>query len=113
MKSLSKIKENRLLQGLSMSKAVTGCFTAWLCLLLLFQLGSLLLFSGRLLSTSEHHVVRHELMGPPQAHLPAAMVKSQPIAGTQPANSLQPVALLNNNVYSTLYYETMTTDWGF
>lgn len=32
---------------------------------------------------------------------------------TQPANSPQPAALLNNSLYSTSYYETMTTDWGF
>lgn len=43
VKSLSKIKENRLLQGLSLTR-VTGCFTARLCLLLHFQLSYLLLF---------------------------------------------------------------------
>lgn len=58
-------KGNRLLQWLSLSKAVTRCFTAWLCLLLLCQLSYLLLFSARPLSTPEHQIVRHKLMGPP------------------------------------------------
>lgn len=84
VKSLSTIKENQLLQGSFLSKAVTGCFPACLCLLLLFQLSYLLFFSASLLPTSEHQIVRHELMGPQQAHLlDWVMVKSQPTAHSQ------------------------------